>query len=119
MDDNNSIMDDFWGRTFGAVFIFPFIFARIPKFDKEFISHIFTGYKPGEKEYVWSCVHSSCSNAPGFEQMSNAPVIWVFSRFAGVPLGFLAGLMCFPFFLILGAICLAGELSGKKRGWFL
>ena len=101
------------------IFQFPFLFARVPKFDKRFISHIFTGYKEGDKEYVWSVVHSSCSNAPGFEWLSNAPVIWVFTRFVGVPLGFLAGVLMLPFVIVLGGICWVGELRGKERGWLV
>ena len=119
MDDNDSIMNDFWGRIFGVIFIFPFLFARVPKFDKEFVNHIFTGYKEGEEGYVWSCVHGHCGNAPGFEWTSNAPVLWVFTRLIGVPMGFFCGLICLPFFLLMGAVCWIGELLGKKRGWTL
>lgn len=109
-----SIMDDFWGRTLGVLFVFPF--ECIPPIN---INHLFSGYKQEEEGYVWSCVHGQCGNAPGYEWSMNAPVIWIFGRLLALPIAFLAAIMCFPFFLLLGAICWIGELCGKKRGWFL
>ena len=112
--DNNSIMDDFWGRAIGLFTEFPFL--NVPPIDAD---HILSGYKEGEKGYVWSCVHGHCGNAPGYEWSMNAPIIWVPGRLMDVPCKFVVAIMCLPFFLLMGAICWIGELLGKKRGWAL
>ena len=116
---HESIMDDFLGRTLSLITEFPIMFARIPAPSKRTRVRILTGYTEADPEYACSCVRSSCSNAPGFEWLANAPVIWVFSRLSMVPLGMLVSIMMLPFVILLGAVCLTGEICGKERGWLV
>jgi hypothetical protein len=110
----DSILDDFWGRNLGLLIEFPFLMAPPINLD-----HFLSGYKQGEEGYVWSSVHGICGNAPGYEWLENAPIVWLPTRSMTIPFSFIAALMCLPFVLLLGGICLVGELCGKERGWFV